>query len=83
MRGFEQILANAVGTPFSLARFKPVSEKLHLNVSDAMVVEKPLHRRIANCLGVNDKILMNEAHLQYPTAAASTRSRSENVLTSD
>ena len=62
MRGFEQVLADAVGRHFLLARFKPVSEKLHLNVDDAVIVEEPLHGRIADCFGIEDKILMNEAH---------------------
>ena len=32
VRGFEQVLADTVGRDFLLARFKPISEKLHLDV---------------------------------------------------
>ncbi len=61
-RRYEKLLADLVGGGLGCAGFEPVAEELDLDVLDAVVVEHPFHRRIADGVLLHEQVLDDEAH---------------------
>jgi hypothetical protein len=57
----KQVFPDMVGRLALCARLKPVSEELHFDVSNPVIVEQSFHRRVAHRFGVENEVLMNQS----------------------